>query len=66
MLRCELENQKNDRKEDMHQLDEANKKIGVITQELEQTKKDLAQLKDEELERLENTNFCQEKEILKV
>ena len=66
MLRCEMENQKNDKKESRHQLDEANKKIDTLQQEVEQSKIDFAQVKNEELERLKEINSCQQNEILKV
>ena len=66
MLRCEMENQKNDKKETTHQLDEASKRIDTLQQELKQSKIDFAQLKDEELERLKEVNSEQQNEILKV
>jgi hypothetical protein len=66
MLRCEMENQKNDKKENRHQLDEANKKIDTLQQELKQSKIEFAQLKDEELERLKEIDSSQKNEISKV
>ena len=66
MLRCELENQKNDLKETNQQLDEAIKKADGLKYETEQFKITVTQTKNEELETLQAVNSCQEEQILKV
>ena len=66
MLRCELENQKNDIKETRHQLEEANKIVENLKTEFEQSKSSMEQANIEELEKMKTINADQEEEISKV
>ena len=66
MLRCELENQKNDIKETRQQLEEANNVVSSLKTEFELTKKSMECAKNEELEKLKIANSNQEEEISKV
>ena len=66
MLRCELENQKNDLNETKQLLEEANKKIEALKLETDKSNTALEQLKDDEVERLKEINFCQREEIIQV
>ena len=66
MLRCELENQKNDIKETRNQLEEANNVVSSLKTEFELTKESMECAKNEELEKLKTANSNQEEEISKV
>ena len=66
MLRCELENQKNDIKETRHQLEEANRIVENLKTEFEQSKSSMEQANIEELEKMKTINADQEEEISKV
>ena len=66
MLRCELENQKNDIKETRHQLEEANKIVENLKKEFEESKASLEQANIASLEKMETINNDQEEEISKV
>ena len=66
MLRCELENQKNDIKETRQQLEEANNVVSSLKTDFELTKESMECAKNEELEKLKNINSDQEEEIAKV
>ena len=66
MLRCELENQKNDIKETRHQLEEANRIVENLKTESEQSKASMEQANNEKLEKMKTINADQEEEISKV
>ena len=66
MLRCELENQKNDIKETRQQLEEANNVVSSLKTEFELTKESMERGKNEELEKLNNIISDQKEEISKV
>ena len=66
MLRCELENQKNDIKETRHQLEEANKIVENLKKEFEESKASLEQANIASLEKMKTINNDQEEEISKV
>ena len=66
MLRCELENQKNDIKETRQQLEEANNVVSNLRTEFELTKESMERGKNEELEKLNNIISDQKEEISKV
>ena len=66
MLKCELENQKNDIKETRHQLEEANNIVDSLKTEFELTKASVEFAKNEELDKLRKVNSDQEEEISKV
>ena len=66
MLRCELENQKNDIKETRHQLEEANKIVEDLKKEFEESKASMEQANISNLEKMKTINADQEEEISKV
>ena len=66
MLRCELENQKNDIKETRHQLEEANKIVENLKKEFEESKTSMEQANIANLEKMKTINNDQEEEISKV
>ena len=66
MLRCELENQKNDIKETRHQLEEANRIVENLKKEFEESKASMEQANNVNLEKMKIINSDQEEEILKV
>ena len=66
VLKCEIENYKNDLQESHHNLEVANEKLDSYTNNTEKEKASSEQLMSEELQRLKDINSSQKVEISTV